>query len=240
LVCFPNIANQWHPTKNGTIHPEDVTVGSDKKVWWKCELGHEWVAYIYSRTGGNKNGCPYCSGREPTDTNNLEFVNPKLALQWHPTKNGMIKPKDVLPYSNKKIWWQCEKGHEWEAIINSRAQGRGCPYCSKIVSKGCVLWLDTLSVKKREHPIRIGNKRYVADGTDLSIKTVFEFLGDYWHGNPSRYNPKEINVVTKCTFGELFDKTLRKFTNLHSNGYVVIYRWESSQTVFQFDGMLRY
>ena len=60
----------------------------------------------------------------------LAVVFPNLAKEWHPVKNGKITPFNVLPKSNIKVWWKCEKGHEWEATISSRSAGRGCPYCS--------------------------------------------------------------------------------------------------------------
>ena len=54
---------QWHPTLNGALTPEMVTAGSTKSVWWQCPEGHVWRAVIYSRTGGNRCGCPVCAGR---------------------------------------------------------------------------------------------------------------------------------------------------------------------------------
>ena len=65
-----------------------------------------------------------------TDSYNLEALNPDLAKQRHPTKNGNLKPKDVTPGTQKKVWWTCKKGHEWRAKIYSRNGGNGCPYCS--------------------------------------------------------------------------------------------------------------
>ncbi len=65
-----------------------------------------------------------------TKSYNLQVKNPKLSEQWHPTKNGRLTPKDVPPGSRKKVWWRCEKSHSWQAIISSRSNGRGCPYCS--------------------------------------------------------------------------------------------------------------
>ena len=59
----------------------------------------------------------------------LAVVNPVLAKEWHPTKNGALLPEFVSAHSNKKVWWQCEKGHEWEAVINSRNKGHGCMIC---------------------------------------------------------------------------------------------------------------
>ena len=62
---------------------------------------------------------------------NLAKLHPNLAKEWHPTKNGDLNPTDFTPGSNKKVWWRCLKNpkHEWQAIVNSRAKGSGCPEC---------------------------------------------------------------------------------------------------------------
>ena len=124
----PKLAKEWHPTKNGNLKPYEVTAQSHKKVWWCCEKGHEWHAYIYSRI---KKGCPYCSGqRAIKGETDLVTINPILAKEWHPTKNGELKPDDFTSQSHKKVWWRCEKGHEWERSVHGRANNSGCPYCS--------------------------------------------------------------------------------------------------------------
>ena len=58
----PKIA-AWHPTLNGTLTPEMVTLGSHRKVWWQCPEGHVWKAVVYSRAGPQKCGCPVCAGK---------------------------------------------------------------------------------------------------------------------------------------------------------------------------------
>ena len=57
---------------------------------------------------------------------NLQIRNPILAGQWHVEKNESLAPGDVTPFSNKKVWWQCPKGHEWQAAISNRSNGQGC------------------------------------------------------------------------------------------------------------------
>ena len=59
----------------------------------------------------------------------LSQKNPKLASEWHPTKNAPITPDDVAAGTNNFAWWICDQGHEWEARINSRNRGTGCPIC---------------------------------------------------------------------------------------------------------------
>lgn len=61
----------------------------------------------------------------------MAVQNPDLAKEWHPSKNGLLIPNQVTPGSGKKVWWLCERGHEWEARVTDRSNGTGCPYCHK-------------------------------------------------------------------------------------------------------------
>lgn len=136
---YPDIAREWHTTKNGSLKPSDVTVGCPKKVWWLLpyddvntgkHFDFEWEATIAGRVKGL--GCPYLSKKKVwKGFNDLETCIPNIAKEWHPVKNKNLKPSDVIAGSDKKVWWQCEYGHEWEARIANRAYlGRGCPCCS--------------------------------------------------------------------------------------------------------------
>lgn len=125
---FPEIGKEWHPSKNGELTPMDVSYGSGKKVWWLCKKGHEWQAFINNRSKGA--GCPYCSGRFATKKNSLLELHPAIARQWDSQKNGALTPRDVSCGSNKKVWWLCDVGHEYEASIKNRTHGKGCPYCA--------------------------------------------------------------------------------------------------------------
>ena len=124
----PDLASQWNTKTNGELTPHNITNGSKKKVWWKCKNGHEWEATVASRNAGRN--CPYCTGRKICKDNCLSTKNSELAKEWHPTKNGKLTPKDVMPNSGKKVWWRCKNGHEFVASLLHRSQGNGCPYCS--------------------------------------------------------------------------------------------------------------
>ena len=144
-VVNPALINDWHPNLNGELTPWDVTPKSERRVWWKCKKGHEWQTMVVNRNRGS--GCPFCSGRLASKENNLAVVNPKLAKEWHPRKNIGLTPFNVTPRSSKKVWWKCEKGHEWQARISHRARGVGCPMC----------WIpkpNKGSFKKGQKPLR--------------------------------------------------------------------------------------
>jgi len=136
-TTHPLLAAEWHPENNGALLPSQVFAGSKKRVWWRCKKGHDWSAKIYSRVIGY--GCPACAGKIVIPgENDLASTRPVIAAQWHPTKNDTLRPENVTSKSNKRAWWVCERGHEWEAQISQRTfAGNGCPYCTgKRVLKG--------------------------------------------------------------------------------------------------------
>ena len=131
-TLFPEIAAQWYAEKNGMLTPEQVSPYSNRKVWWRCDLGHPYQAMIGARTM-HGSGCPYCANRKVLPGfNDLATVEPKIAAQWHPTLNGALTPEMVTAGSHRKVWWQCPNGHIWKAVIYSRAgpQKCGCPICA--------------------------------------------------------------------------------------------------------------
>ena len=123
----PELVSEWSE-KNLPLTPDDITFGSNKKVWWRGACGHEWQTSVKARSNGEK--CPICSGaRVIAGINDLATLEPLLAKQW--SKKNKIKPTEVSIGSHKKVIWRCEKGHEWEAAVKSRTINRtGCPYCS--------------------------------------------------------------------------------------------------------------
>jgi hypothetical protein len=135
------LAKEWHPTKND-LTPWDIFENSGKiKIWWCCDKGqdHEWEASPNARSG---RGCPVCSGKKVVNSNCMATTHPKLAKDFHQTKNGALTPKNILGTYSKKIWWKCDKGpdHEWEASPENRARGTGCAICAgkKIVQSNCL------------------------------------------------------------------------------------------------------
>ena len=128
-TTHPELAAQWHPTKNGSLTPVDVVAGTNRPLWWVCNLGHEWVSPGSRRKGGA--GCPYCAGQKVLPGfNDMATTHPELAAQWHPTKNGSLTPESLVAHTSVKVWWVCNLGHEWQVVGNNRARGAGCPFCS--------------------------------------------------------------------------------------------------------------
>ena len=137
-TLFPDIAEEaygWDPSK--------FKSGSNKKLKWICNKGHEYEASPYSRTG-DKTGCPYCAGKKVlSGFNDLKTRYPKIALEadgWDP---GVVMPGTV-----KKHSWKCTLGHKWDASPNSRTNcDNGCPFCG---NKRCWPGFNDLQTKYPE------------------------------------------------------------------------------------------
>lgn len=128
----PTIAAEWNYDKNRGITPYDVTAGSEKKVWWKCSIGHEWQANVENRAIKG-NACPYCSGKKAlAGFNDLKTLYPEVASEWCEELNTDVRVDDIRPGSGRKVWWRCQEGHVWEARVFSRTSNKrpGCPVCA--------------------------------------------------------------------------------------------------------------
>jgi len=197
LFKFPETAKEWHPTKNGKLTPKDVTTSSTKKVWWSCNNGHSYETTVNRRTS-MKTKCPYCSGRKVGVDNNLRFVHPEIAKEWHPTKNGDLKPESFTRASTKKVWWLCPKGHSYEATIHNRTAKNptSCPKCSNQSSIPEIRILSELKwvFDKVVSRYRLGNTEIdiFLPAFDIGI----EYDGKYWHKDKSSFDLKKNDLLS--------------------------------------------
>lgn len=124
----PELKAEWNHVRNEGLSPSDYTYGSHKLVWWICPEGHEYKRSFSERhTGAN---CPYCAGSKVlAGFNDLKTQTPWTAESWDYERNRNLRPEDIFPYTNRKVWWICGNGHHWRASVNARQKGAGCPYC---------------------------------------------------------------------------------------------------------------
>jgi len=131
---YPKIAEEWHPTKNGNLRPEEVLAGMQAKAWWLCSLCQNvWDTRPYLRTKMDY-GCPACTNKRLhiDGRNSLATTNPKLAAEWHPTKNGNLRPEDIINGARRVCWWLCpECTKDWPTRVDHRIRGSICPDCAK-------------------------------------------------------------------------------------------------------------
>jgi hypothetical protein len=215
---LPELAAQWHPTRNGELAPALVTAKSGKRAWCLCpDCGNEWEAQIGSRADGS--GCRACATRQlavafgkPSTGQSLAEQDEELASQWHPTRNGELSPADVTGNSGRKAWWLCARGHEWQAMINNRTKARGCPKC--------ILWGTSAEEIRLRHELTVAGVPIEVEHTvihppkgrplncDMVIpawNVAIEFDGNRFHKTPAGH-----------------DKDRRKTAALTAAGWTVI------------------
>jgi hypothetical protein len=111
------IAKEWHPSLNGHLTPKDVTINSNKVIYWQCQKyeNHVFKVSVNDRNKSNS-GCPFCSNRKTSVEKSLQFVQKEICEEWDYDSNS-IKPSEVVPGSSLRAWWLCKNGHkEYEQI----------------------------------------------------------------------------------------------------------------------------
>ena len=195
-TTHPDLAAEWDTEKNG-VGPTSVTFGSEKKVWWKCKLGHSWQASPNNRTSQHT-GCPFCSGRRALPGfNDLATKNPSIAKEWDYERNGDLKPTDVTPGSNRVVWWRCPAGHEYKArIFNRTFYGTGCPKCNaerktSFPEKAVFHYIKQVFKDTKENIGFPWLGRMELDIYIPSISTAIEYDGYSWHRNREHDKKKD-------------------------------------------------
>jgi len=127
----PDIAASWHPTANGPLTPQHISIGSSMRVYWWCEEHeYEWVAKVSSRTHDGR-GCPVCGGRVVLPgVNDLATLLPDVAQYWV-SGDDDLAPSSVSPGSGRVATWKCINGlpHTFRRVIGQRVRHPSCPVC---------------------------------------------------------------------------------------------------------------
>ena len=133
---YPRLLEEWAYDLNIDVSPEELTLGSTRRVWWRCSRGHEWQATLNDRNrlkGGR--GCPFCTGRRVlAGFNDLATTHPDLTKDWDFARNGALTPTTVNAGSTRRTHWVCHKcGHAWSAKVCARSlAGSRCPACAGV------------------------------------------------------------------------------------------------------------
>lgn len=191
-VLRPDIATEWHPTKNGERTAFDVTPSAQTRYWWKCPVAadHEWPETVARRTEDGA-GCSACGNRRLSVTNRLDLLFPDVAAEWHPSKNKGVTPDRVIAGSGTPYWWLCGLcGNEWKQTPERRTRlGTGCRECGQSnVSKEEIHLAHELA---EFLPVDLGAQHVVtADGRSWRVdivvpeqKIAVEYDGAYWHAD---------------------------------------------------------
>lgn len=222
---FVNESNKIHNFKYNYENTEYN--GCHNKIEYTCNTHGVILQTAQSHLYGR--GCHKCVGRSRT-TN--DFITDAENIHGKLYDYSRVNYIDTI----KKVEVICKKhGSFYTNVINHIGKKSGCPSCSCNYSKQQIQWLNFLQSKDNIHiqhadnsnEYQIPNTKYKADGYCKETNTIYEYHGDYWHGNPTRYNSNEINKTKKCTFGELYQNTLNREQKIRDSGFNLITIWES-------------
>lgn len=175
-----------------------------------------------------KYGCPECSNMIVT---NKKYNDVTTFIDKSRKIHGTVYDYSLVNYKSSliKVIIICRNHGKFEVTPNNHIQGVGCKQCSSNVSNKETAWLDSLKVPNeyRQKIIKIKNKKIKPDAYNPGTNTIYEFWGDYWHGNPKIYDPYNRNLNNKKTFGELYKETMEKRELICGAGYNLIEIWES-------------
>lgn len=172
-----------------------------------------------------KKGCPDCGKKSGKKLTTEKFI----AKSKEQHNERYIYNNTIYVDAHTKVVITCREHGDFEQLPYSHYKGgQGCPVCGVKYGKKEKEWLDSLNLNlKRQHKISINGRNFFVDGYDPSTNTVYEFYGDFWHGNLNIYNLNDINTYTKTTYGELYNKTIERAGLLKEAGYNVVEMWES-------------
>lgn len=188
-------------------------------------LTFEQVPYDHLR----EKGCPTCAIEQITDSKD-EFIDKAILIHGVGTYDYSLV---IYIGSKEEVEIGCQKHGSFWQIPNTHLMGSGCPICGKAGTSYMErVWLDSLSIPQehRQYRIKIGSKNFKVDGFDPTTNTVYEYYGDYWHGNPLKFDPNDVNESTGQTFGDLHQATLQREFLLRSHGYTIIIKWQTEPT----------
>lgn len=214
-------------SKAKTVHGDNyiydnvIYDGNKSKVEIICPIHGSWLITPANHLSGY--GCNKCGGSFPSNTE--DFI--KRCINVHGDKYDYSK----VCYKNNKtpIFIICKLHGEFKQWPVSHVRGGDCLKCSNNSSKKEQAWLDSLSIplEKRNVQLKINGKNFKPDAFDPDSNTIYEFYGDFWHGNPKRFCSDHINHMNGKKFGDLYKQTLLRENYLKACGFKVITCWES-------------
>ena len=185
----PELAKEWHPTKNKKYSPYTVVEGGTQNVWWKCPKGddHVWRTRIVNRSLGSN--CHICANQKVVMSNCLATTHPALAKEWDYSQNQK-SPEQVVSGTNKNIHWICKvnSNHRWKASPSNRTiHESGCPFCflTPQSEQELTITFELITIFKGIDPkgfkTRVNGKLWSIDTYIPSLNVGIEFDGAYWH-----------------------------------------------------------
>lgn len=222
--------------------------GTHEDLKWKClkdDCGEIFKAN-WSHLH-NDRGCPFCAGVQVGLSNCLATLNPKLAKQWHPTKNTKTT-YDVTLSGKDSCWWLCENDntHEWESTVYNRNNGSGCPQCNeyrgekrckevfvsnKFIEITQADYDKLLNIDKHNNTYFIPQKTFIGliglgrrllsyDFYIPKYNLLIEYQGEYHDGTARNQTPEEFEIQKE------HDRRKKEYAKQNGYNFLEIWYWD--------------
>lgn len=200
----------------------------DTKVTIICPIHGEFEQTPWHHIN-RKQGCGLCKGERIRKVKQMtvqEFINKSQVI--HNDRYDYSKV-DKIVNAHEHVMITCKKHGDFSQNPNNHIYNEcGCPRCGYNVSKNCTLWLDGLGIPQecREKVLFVRGRKFKVDAFVPNTNTIYEYFGNFWHGNPLIYNPEDINPKNKRKFGELYAETVDKIQWIQNSEYFLHYTWD--------------
>ena len=245
LLCFPDGTPRFLLLTSEKDFNKNFN-GVKTRIRLRCTKdGYEWETSINDVINGGS-GCSRCCGKEEwtylrlqESISELKYPDGSPVCTLEMSESEFIKAyeKDGV---KAKIPVRCavDQNHTWSPRLNNLINNKtGCPHCNKRkYSKAEIEWLEFVMKTEGiliQHAQNGGQVKICGrkvDGHCKETNSVYQFHGDYWHGNPARFDQNKIHPKYKekgLTYGDRYEETLIKDQELRDKGYNVIIMWES-------------
>jgi hypothetical protein len=176
-------------------------------------------------THGRGSGCYLCVNSSYLKSDFIENSN-----QIHSNKYDYSKIKSEYILTTDYITIICPHHGPFKQQRRQHTIGRGCPHpscCRCPQSNMEIKWIESLEIPTILYPHRLVDLKMQVDGYDPTTNTVFEFYGDFWHGNPKVFNQERIHPLIKSSFKDIYKKTLKREDKILNAGYKLVTIWEN-------------
>jgi hypothetical protein len=223
VISYEEFVKRSRTAHNETYnYPDTNYIDNATPIGIECPIHGIFKQQPKSHWDGS--GCPECFRIKYSKTTE-QFIEDANKIH----NNRYQYPE---PYINCRtpinIW--CSKHGIFAQMPTDHLHGSGCPSCSiNTVSKPEIAWLNYLGIPQeyRQATLKIGKTWVKTDAFDPRTNTVYEFYGDYWHGNPAKFDPNKIHHLRKISLGDLYRATIAREELIKQAGYNVVSIWES-------------
>lgn len=217
---FIERAKQAHKEKY--TYTKSVYIGATDPITITCPDHGDFVTQP-ARHVLSKHGCAKCRGYHRTTEEFIELSKKRFGLiyDYSQTRYKNTGTFVTIICRHHGPFKQKAKDHLVAAI--------GCPQCSYNVSGKEISWLDSLELPpstQRGTRVNVMGKMRNVDAFNPETNTVYEFWGDWWHGNPRVFPCDGIHAKTGKTYGDLYDETMDKRQAIADAGYSLVEIWE--------------